>query len=185
MYEKIYTVPLLQPKQSWVHIRKPNWRDVSLATTEKCKCRCWIAKWRCHIIPQFWSAGSKAAWSKAGRMTCKSRRAAERRWRRLVLAVTECTAPGGTEVQFDRHSKMIVQSLKTVLSGTGNQWRSSRSVGVMRWNFCSALWVAQQSAKLTAVSLWQRCLSDTTHYFSSLVYVLLSPSSIIWYRCNS
>jgi len=63
---------------------------------------------------------------------------------------------------------MIVRSLKTILSGTGNQWRSSRSVGVYAQTSASTLWVEQSSARLTAVSLWHRCLSDTTLHCSSL-----------------
>jgi len=35
MYWKIYNVPLLQPKQSRVHVRRPNRRDVSLACYRK------------------------------------------------------------------------------------------------------------------------------------------------------
>jgi len=32
---KIYNEPLLEPKQSRVHVRRPNRRDVSLAATDK------------------------------------------------------------------------------------------------------------------------------------------------------
>jgi len=119
VYGQTYNAPLWHPEQSRVHVRRPNRRDVSLAATEKCKCQCWITKWWWQIVPQFGSQAAKLRGRKLDvrqTSTCKSPRAAEHRWRQLVLAVTD------------------VQSLKTILSGTGNQWRSSRSVGVMRSN---------------------------------------------------
>jgi len=138
MYGKIYNPPLSQPKQSRVRVHRPNRRYVSLAVTEKCKCQCWVTKWRLQIIPQFWSADSKAAWSEAGSTSGKhkSQSAAERRWRRLVLAVTRTHSSWRyCSACWWRHLMMIVQSLRTILSGTGNHWRSSPSVDVMRSNF--------------------------------------------------
>jgi len=97
------------------------------------------SKWWWKIVPQFWSAGSKAAWSKLHvrqASTCKSRRAAEHRWRQLILTVTGMHSSWRyCGAVWWRHLKMIVQSSKTIRSGTGNQWRSSRSVGVMHSNF--------------------------------------------------
>jgi len=50
----IYNVPLLQPKQSRGHVRRPNRRDVS---TEKCECRCWITKADGRLFHPVWVPG--------------------------------------------------------------------------------------------------------------------------------
>jgi len=91
--------------------------------------------------------------------TWKSPSAAERKWRRLVLAVP------GTHSSWRycgavwwRHLKMIVQSLKTILSRTGNQRRSSRSVGVMRWNF------RFRFMSCARVQNWLQCLCGSGVY---------------------
>jgi len=95
----------------------------------------------------------------------KSPRVAEHRWQRLVLTVTEmhsfwryCGAV------WWRHLKVNVQNLKTILSGTGNQWRSSRSVGVMCSNFrfcimtCTAECKTDCNVFVTVVFIWYNTL---------------------------
>jgi len=65
--------------------------------------------------------GPKVEVRQAG--TCKSPRAAERKWRRLVLAVSGTHSSWRYSGAVWRHLKMIKQSLKTILSASYNLQR--------------------------------------------------------------
>ena len=139
MYVSICNASLLQPKQSRVRARRPNRKDVFSLLQKSVNVNVNVGS-RIDGCREFHSFGAQAPKLRGPKLvvqqasTCRSPRAAKRRWRRLVLAVT------GTHSSWRycgavwwQHLKMIMQSLKTILSRTGSQWRSSRSVDVMRW----------------------------------------------------
>jgi len=161
---KFITREFLQPKQSRVSARRPYWKDVSLACYRMMSM--WVGS-RSKNGKEFHSFGAQAAKLHGPKVevrqasTCKSPQAAERKWWRLVLAVTGTHSSwrySGTV--WWRHLKMIKQSLKTILSGTGSQWRSSRSVGIIRSNLRFRIMIRAAECKtdwrvfVAVVSIW-------------------------------
>jgi len=91
MYESIYNAPLLQSKQSRVCAHRPNRKDVSLACYRIMSVEVLDRSDGGRELHSFGAQEAKLrgpkleVWQSS---TCKSPRAAECKWRRLVLAVT-------------------------------------------------------------------------------------------------